>query len=276
VDEVYTNLAKHIIYRDRSLDLLGSCCSKRRLTKLPSWVPDWTTSDSIPTNFYRRRLELDGTYTNIYSTNNNLPSDLPFTEEVAGLRIGLRVKGIEFDFVTIISEPYIRSKQPNINLARRWSAMALSGEPQYPSGRTRFDSLQHVLCADVGVEDNDEPYRGNATYLMEATDGSCIFNFQEPMVTATTSRRRLFRTSRGYLGIGPEDTQNGDRICILTGGQMPLVMRPKEDVIIFRNSFLRNFHWTLIGESYVHGIMDGEAIVDFQRSGKEMEIFEIR
>jgi len=274
--EVYTNLAKYILQRDRALDLLGSCCSKRCLMGLPSWVPDWSTSESIPTNFYHRRLEPDGTYTNIYSANNNLPSELLFMKEDVGLHAGLQIKGIDFATVTIVSEPYFRSKQPNLNLALRWSAMALSGEPQYPSGESRVDSLRHVLCADVGVEASDEPYRGNVVNLTQPDDESYIFNFQLPFVNLTTSFRRLFRTSRGYLGIGPEDTQPGDRICILTGGHMPLVMRPTEDFLMLRDTLYRGSRWTLIGESYVHGIMDGEAMIEFQQSGKEMETFEIR
>lgn len=50
------------------------------------------------------------------------------------------------------------------------------------------------------------------------------------------------------MGLAPVGSMPGDAICVVQGCSIPLVMRPKGD------------HWILIGESYVHGIMDGEAM----------------
>ncbi|KAI1264076.1 heterokaryon incompatibility protein-domain-containing protein [Xylariaceae sp. FL1019] len=61
-----------------------------------------------------------------------------------------------------------------------------------------------------------------------------------------TKKRRFFITETGYFGLGPPETQLGDEIAVLQGGRAPLVTRPGEPRRI-------------VGESFVQGIMSGEA-----------------
>jgi hypothetical protein len=63
----------------------------------------------------------------------------------------------------------------------------------------------------------------------------------------TTLYRKLFRTTKGYIGIGPRSLQKGDGVALFKGGMVPLVMRSLGD------------KWELVGDCYVHGIMHGEA-----------------
>jgi hypothetical protein len=56
------------------------------------------------------------------------------------------------------------------------------------------------------------------------------------------------------LGIGPYDTEPGDLIFILLGSDVPYVLR--------RNS--EDEKLRLVGEAYVHGIMDGEGFKQSQ------------
>ncbi|KAH6669318.1 heterokaryon incompatibility protein-domain-containing protein [Halenospora varia] len=63
----------------------------------------------------------------------------------------------------------------------------------------------------------------------------------------------LFITSRGYIGRGPLSMENGDQVCVLLGGKVPFVLRKEIDTD----------QYYLLGESYVHGIMGGEAVPDF-------------
>lgn len=63
---------------------------------------------------------------------------------------------------------------------------------------------------------------------------------------STVSGRRLFTTTRGYIGIANDFVRKGDKICLLAGGRMPVVLRPTGDSHRF------------LGESYVHGMMLGE------------------
>lgn len=62
----------------------------------------------------------------------------------------------------------------------------------------------------------------------------------------------LFRTRGGYLGIGPRllDESKGDFLCVLLGCRVPVVLRPCEST--------RGYY--LVGDAYVQGLMDGEAL----------------
>jgi hypothetical protein len=63
----------------------------------------------------------------------------------------------------------------------------------------------------------------------------------------TTLHRKLFKTTKGYIGIGPCSLQKGDGVALFKGGMVPLVIRSLGD------------KWELVGDCYVHGIMHGEA-----------------
>jgi hypothetical protein len=73
-------------------------------------------------------------------------------------------------------------------------------------------------------------------------------------VMRATSGRRMFITSRGYIGLGPEHTQIGDEVAILLGGSTPFMLR--EAV----SAKAGETHWNLLGDCYVHGCMDGELV----------------
>lgn len=61
---------------------------------------------------------------------------------------------------------------------------------------------------------------------------------------------RLIVTDSGCVGTAPDGSLPGDEVCVLYGGKAVYVLRPKEDRI----------HHTYIGEAYVFGLMDGEAL----------------
>ncbi|RDW65565.1 hypothetical protein BP5796_10257 [Coleophoma crateriformis] len=62
--------------------------------------------------------------------------------------------------------------------------------------------------------------------------------------------RRIFKTKKKYLGLACSDAQPGDMIAVFKGGRLPLVIRSGGS------------KWRLIGDSYLHGIMKGEAFED--------------
>ncbi|KAK0616756.1 heterokaryon incompatibility protein-domain-containing protein [Immersiella caudata] len=75
----------------------------------------------------------------------------------------------------------------------------------------------------------------------------------------TTRGRRFCLTSQGFIGLVPPATKLGDVLCLVPGAQTPFLLRPiGNDAGQF----------SLVGECYIHGMMDGEA----QPSGKESEI----
>lgn len=71
----------------------------------------------------------------------------------------------------------------------------------------------------------------------------------EILLSFSSLGRRLFRTSKGFIGLGPLSTQVSDQVWIFSAAKVPFVLRPCSDA----NTF------SLIGEAYVHGFMNGEA-----------------
>lgn len=72
---------------------------------------------------------------------------------------------------------------------------------------------------------------------------------QKALGNACTNRR-FFTTVNGRIGIGPLPTRTGDLVAVLRRQGNPVILRPSGEV------------YQLAGGSYVHGIMDGEALAD--------------
>jgi hypothetical protein len=64
--------------------------------------------------------------------------------------------------------------------------------------------------------------------------------------------RRLFITEDGRMGLGPPEMLSGDLIAILLGSNVPLCLRSVMNA--------PQGHYTLVGDTYVHGLMDGQAV----------------
>jgi hypothetical protein len=82
-------------------------------------------------------------------------------------------------------------------------------------------------------------------------------------------RRRMFLTINGFLGMGPDCVQEGDIVCVLSGGDLPFVLRlvqpkpephNKPDATAPHSQQSFEKHYRLVGECYVEGLMKGEVI----------------
>jgi hypothetical protein len=72
------------------------------------------------------------------------------------------------------------------------------------------------------------------------------------MVLASSQKKCFFRTENGYFGTAPDPLPTalrpGDKIAIISGLEMPLLLRPVEG----------GYQYLLLTHVYVHGIMHGE------------------
>ena len=74
------------------------------------------------------------------------------------------------------------------------------------------------------------------------------YRHMQVAMKAAVKLRRLGVTAKRYLGLFPRGTQIGDHVCVFTGACVPFVIRRHET----------EDKYQLVGECYVHGIMDGE------------------
>jgi hypothetical protein len=73
----------------------------------------------------------------------------------------------------------------------------------------------------------------------------------ETSVNQATHCRSFVSTEGGRIGLVPDHARVGDLICVLHNVSTPLILRPR--------AYDEKIH-ELIGESYVHGLMSGEAL----------------
>lgn len=61
----------------------------------------------------------------------------------------------------------------------------------------------------------------------------------------TQGTQKMFRTKRGYYGMGPVSLEKGDQVWVLCDGRVPFVLR----------SSRVEGAYELVGETYLHGCM---------------------
>ena len=115
-------------------------------------------------------------------------------------------------------------------------------------------ALVHDICRDKLCVKNEgiyvpcTPSDEWATILMGMHSDAA--QYERNMSTAVKGRR-LFRTERGFLGLGPNNMEEGDEVWLLTDARTPMILRSVS------GSF-----FTVVGECYLHGFMHGEMLDD--------------
>lgn len=229
----------------------------------------------------RRRLAPSG---NSVRRVNTAPSRFePFTTRAPNVPIStsgpshqLFVKGLELGSVVWKSGRISRGVIPSECLEK--GGLKTDGDD-----RTKVpDKLWRTLVADRTADgDNPPPYYHRAAlHCMaladnlghigtielldygnspDSTSRNIVVEYLK-RVQAITWNRQFLQVDTGdsaqeYLfGLGPPDVLSADRICILFGCSVPCVLRPMElgDGTIY---------YKFIGEAYIYGRMDGEAIL---------------
>ena len=239
---------------------------------LPSWIPDYRSK--IGNN--NRRLSHGP---NIVKHGrdrhyNSTGSSRAFA--VADGSLKFIVNGVLVGRIKVLSEPDHNLQDgasigPNVVSGGQWSKLAARCAPegQYaPTGEPIDQAFARLRVADYLPEEKNTADRAvraptidipeprpsailrtpNGELLLEAAEDdkmtSCI-------ITATT-RQRFFITNTGYMGLCHLSCVIGDEVWLLMGGDMPFILRQLKTEPI-------TYHFK--GESYVHGIMDGELLL---------------
>ncbi|KAK2865005.1 hypothetical protein FQN49_004000 [Arthroderma sp. PD_2] len=126
------------------------------------------------------------------------------------------------------------------------------GSCSIPSLDTLLD-----LEADLAVK-NEDPSAGLSRLLRQG--GTLVRTLQ-----STVGRRRLFVTKGRFLGLGPAGMKEDDEIWVLPGAGAAFVLRKIIDGVDGGCP-----KYKFIGETYIHGVMDGEAV-----EGKQDELTSI-
>jgi hypothetical protein len=140
------------------------------------------------------------------------------------------------------------------------SAGQLQQRPSKNNASPGADMNCHYEHLTNKRKSNDEPPR----LLSKVSPNSGWNREHESKVRLLCTGRRYIITKKGYLDLGQGCADIGDKICVLFGGNTPYLLRQDSG------------HHRMIGECYVHGIMQGEVIEEWEAGRLTQECFELR
>lgn len=273
---VYRTFATVMLQNVPGLGILGLTQTHlgRRNSKLPSWVPDFSSLPVSPPERY-------------YNTSKRWRDGMN-TPEIRGNY--LTIRGAQF---TSISSPDLLESLFT-DPRDRLTAFSLRPGRDVGSGQCMPETIWRAVFADHWAlfDTKDQPLRPRIRqwllrriwYLWHlvgwreplpqllgpVTDDDHLVKWLPTLqevkspdvpgrdddfdqtVDMVRSQRELYCATSGHLGVGPRSLCPGDQVWILEGGEVPFVLRQNED----------GKTYTLLGYMYVHGIMHGEAMTD--------------
>ncbi|MCJ1333364.1 hypothetical protein MMC10_010059 [Thelotrema lepadinum] len=160
-----------------------------------------------------------------------------------------------FDLPVVIPDPFYSSRQKDPELLAK-------------AKNRKLDHLLHVLRLDemaTNLESEhryqqQEPWDDIKSIERELQKVVPLVPMQEDVLEAGFERyalgRKMFGTTLGYLGIGPKGLCAGDVVAIIAGLEVPLILRERHN----------DDGYEVIGEAYVHGVMNGEGFDETKAS----------
>ncbi len=185
----------------------------------------------------------------------------------------LMINGYHFDAIKKLSGCLPALALPPANgsiIPRDWSTFVQDfihddGPDPHIQKPNKIAALSRTVIADRSYDDASGSQRATAAFYEDLHNVVYDAPFNTPagirgkycrsIVFRTTHGRQLFVSQKGYLGLGPADAKEGDILCILLGVRVPLVLRQERN------------HYTIIGDCYVDGVMDGE-LIEAMEAGK--------
>jgi hypothetical protein len=309
VQDVYSSLVHAMVIRTRKLHILGACTARGPHIQR-TWTPDWTQPREY--NLYSLYMMLPSDFesevTYIVGVSGFCSSAESDCQVVFGSGMStLIAKGVLWDKISNRAGGF-NMKESNLQQAKEVIAGNL------PSGFAKSLSNILCLVENRGVY-ADEAARNEAFWttltiywgvasgnfglhkecpssalwaqkfqdflkseepcnepLLFSTDISSrdldetegiIDTLQKAIISALCNDRAFFTTEKGYVGQGTNRCQAGDIVCVLLGCNLPIILRPVEE------------HYEVIGEIYIHGIMQGEAMQALERGEVHLQSFEL-
>ncbi|KUJ13377.1 HET-domain-containing protein [Mollisia scopiformis] len=274
-DSLFFDLAVKLIHSTNSLRVLSAVqhINDRELEEATriSWVPQWSRDFALTSLGASRGHYFDVSY-------DSSAGSMPIWELSASEKL-LGVRGFVFD---VIEDHVTTEEDDDQGFAVSKPVDMLISEASKLGSRFTLPPFDNMIeigqTISVGYS-NDKPKhfcsgfaafrlhlmkeaqnQGRSVSIDLAPEGdSSIRQASEGVeidgIYWATSRfcagRKLFSTREGSLGLGPSVLKEGDLCCILFGAPVPLILR------------CAGKQYKLVGEAYVHGVMKGEAMVDW-------------
>ncbi|KAJ4860016.1 heterokaryon incompatibility protein (HET) domain-containing protein [Trichoderma breve] len=160
-----------------------------------------------------------------------------------------------FDLLNVIPGPYWESRRHRDELAKHQAKNRRSrGIKSYPEAIEDPSDQDFLRRA---YDEVDETLKQEVSLVPQNTLPADIEKY--------ALGRKFFITKKGYFGLGPHKSELGDRVAVLFGSGVPFVLRKCVSATGKRA-------WKIVGECYVHGIMQGEVIQKWNLGSAEAQM----
>ena len=251
IANVYKSVAIHYLKNAvEPLRILSYCGTRSQTLDIQvgwaSWVPSWQheyvrymLSDCITAE--------DGSQRPAY----NPCGIAQFSPELYPIRMEdnvLMIHGFLIDRLSLLSFPCVSpSVRDSIQIINSWIPEGRT--TLYQIGETMFDAFLKTVVANMSVSKDNLQRGGKAHWYVEKGSFAAGYFWTEcEHVLRYAQYRRLAYSVNGYMALVSHQAKEGDLLYALFGGSVLYVLRPEGDRFI------------LVGECYVHGLMDGEAM----------------
>ena len=248
VGHIYQDVALRHIAHIKNIEILRLSGLKDKSSKMPTWVPDWRAE--------RATSPLRMALTNGFSVSN-IQYESPDVLSVTGthsVTIQQAISLTPSDYKTMIAA--IQNTAPHDTTLQH----------SYVAGGNLLTAYCHTICASR-FDEAFLPPRNDLPQIQQSLDFLSLIlssaNRQIPghnpsiearkFLNAVYSHfqgRSFIKTREGYIGLAPQTAVPGDHVCILLGCSTPILLRPAP-----------NNQFQVVGECYVHGLMNGEAFL---------------
>lgn len=276
VAEVYTDAARKQMLHTGGLTLFSQCdlSARPRFPELPSWVPDWSTelSSSIMHAFVPLLLSdlpafelIDDRLIRAWGIRCGTVSRvIPISETLSDR--GSSLADVMLEMRRVFHDAY---KDVAAQCSHEGFLMAFAralwlgdfADRWFPasSHRPPFEDCVALTAAIVG----EWPGHGKTPTLPVSDPVAGLYL---DIVRDACRTRALLLAQDGYVGLAPGMTAVGDDLVMLFGCNAPIVVRSSAANAIHlqssdRDSFISHRQYRVVGECFVHGMMDGEIIL---------------
>lgn len=291
--EVYKDFTEFCVKSSNSLDIIcrhwAKSISGGEDDKLPSWIPLLADAEfGGPGEEYRGRKNGQGLVGPVgrpcYKASGDTVASSVTFERVPNNSFALIAEG--FKLATVVQV----SPRHTAGLILQES-LQMAGWTGIEKNTTVPDKVWRTLIVDRDSEGQIAPtwYQRACLRCLEIADtfnngdlniGQLLQQDSEMLriylrrVRRVTWNRKFFTATRkdtkegespkrDILGLCPRRTEKDDIVCILFGCSVPVILREHK----LENAF------ELIGEAYVHGKMDGEAMADYEDDKTQGKMF---
>jgi hypothetical protein len=259
--QVFLDAFKAAIQRDPQLHILSLPFNRKNELGLPTWCPNLVEPNGcVQLNSYLVGIKSPTEKSSIVAMTD---SDF------------LRIQGLEVDKISwIASSQYpdfkVRDRETRESLLFQFHDETLR-KTQEVYGTPIPEEYCRTLIADVARAhggrkwSTEEMLAGYESHFAQGplqahvnANVKSLSSIYSSCAVQACAGRKFITTKEGRVGLAPANCQVDDVICVFLGACVPHVLRPKD-------AHAEATTFSFIGDCYVHGLMNTEALVMLEK-----------